>query len=88
MKRLKKGLVVVSLGCLMPLLLGSIAGSAVAVPPHRHCMLTPQGYVEVAPGVVEHAPHETAFHEFHKHVHVGKPPTTIIAIFNLNEECP
>ena len=33
------------------LMVGGIAGSAVAVPPHRHCMLTPQGYVEVAPGI-------------------------------------
>lgn len=87
MKRLKKGLVVVSLGCLMPLLLGSIAGPAVAVPAHRHCMLTPQGYVEVAPGVVEHAPHDTAFHQFHSNVHVGSPPTTIIPKL-LTEECP
>jgi hypothetical protein len=88
MKRLKRGLVVLTVGCVMALVLGIIGGPAVAVPPHRHCMLTPQGFVEVARGVVEHAPHETAFHQFHNHVHIGRPPTTIIPIFDLNEECP
>jgi hypothetical protein len=51
-------------------------------------MLTPQGYVELAPGVVEQAPHDSAFHMFHSHVHVGQPPTTIIPLFDLNASCP
>jgi hypothetical protein len=70
------------------LVFGSTAGSAGGVDPHRHCLLTPQGFVEVAPGVVEHAPHETAFHKFHSHVHLGAPPTTIIPQFDLTAACP
>ena len=46
MKRSKRGFAVLGVGCLMALVLGSTGGTAVAVPPHRHCMLTPQGYVE------------------------------------------
>ena len=60
-------------------------------PPHRHCLLTPQGYVEIAPGVVEHARPHPAFHNVHRHVHVGagvQGPLTIIPLFNLNDECP
>lgn len=59
--------------------------------PHRHCLLTPQGYVEIAPGVVEHAPHDPAFHNVHGHVHVGagvQGPLSIIPLFNLDDECP
>jgi hypothetical protein len=70
--------------------LGVTAGSAPGHPPapHRHCLLTPQGYVEVAPGVVEHPQvHETAFHNFHGHVHLGAPPTTITPIFDLTKGC-
>lgn len=68
------------------LALGTLAGSAVAVPPHRHCLETPQGFVEVAQGVVEEAPHETAFHNFHFHVHRGTPPTNIMSI-PLDRSC-
>jgi hypothetical protein len=88
MRRSKRGFAVLGVGCLMALVLGSTGGTAVAVPPHRHCMLTPQGYVELAPGVVERAPHDSAFHMFHSHVHVGQPPTTIIPLFDLNASCP
>lgn len=88
MKARKRSLAVVVLGVVLAVTVGAVGGTAVAVPPHRHCMLTPQGYVELAVGVVEHAPHDPAFHEFHSHVHVGRPPTTIIPIFDLNQECP
>jgi hypothetical protein len=88
MKSLNRRLVIAGLAGVMTLALGSVAGTALAVPPHRHCMLTPQGHVELAPGVVENAPHNIAFHEFHSHVHVGNPPTTIIPIFDLNQQCP
>ena len=87
MKRSKKRFAVLGVGCLTALVLGSTGGTAVAVPPHRHCMLTPQGYVELAAGVVEQAPHDSAFHNVHNHVHVGRPPTTIVPVFNLNLDC-
>jgi hypothetical protein len=69
--------------------LGTTAGSAPGHPPaeHRHCLLTPQGFVEVAPGVVEHAVHDPAFHQFHGHVHVGAPPTNIQPLFDLSLAC-
>ena len=59
--------------------------------PHRHCLSTPQGYVEIAPGVVEHAPHDPAFHNVHGNVHVGaglQGPLEIIPVFNLAQGCP
>jgi hypothetical protein len=50
------------------------ATPAVAVPEHQHCLTTPNGEShEIARGVQEHAPHDTAFHNFHKHVHTGQP---------------
>jgi hypothetical protein len=72
---------------------GITAGAAPGHPPapHRHCLLTPQGYVEIAPGVVEHASHDPAFHNVHGHVHVGAGvlgPLEIIPVFNLNAGCP
>ena len=65
---------------------GITAGAAPGHPPgpHRHCLLTPQGYVEIAPGVVQDAPHDPAFHNVHGHVHVGagiNGPLTIIGVF-------
>lgn len=72
---------------------GITAASAPGHPPapHRHCLLTPQGYVEIAPGVVDHAPHATAFHNVHGHVHVGAGvlgPLEIIPVFDLSQGCP
>ncbi len=74
---------------------GITAASAPAHPPgpgpHRHCLSTPQGYVEIAPGVVEHARHDPAFHNVHGHVHVGaglQGPLTIIPVFDLTQGCP
>lgn len=89
MGRAKKGLALLGLGCLLALVLGTLGGPAVAVAPHKHCMETPRGFVEVGPRVFEHPSlHETAFHEFHAHVHVGASvPTNIQAIFDPNVEC-
>ena len=72
---------------------GITAASAPGHPPapHRHCLLTPQGYVEIASGVVGHAPHAPAFHNVHAHVHVGagvEGPLSIIPIFDLTQGCP
>ncbi len=72
---------------------GISAGAAPAHPPeeHRHCLLTPQGYVEIARGTVDPAPHHPAFHNVHGHVHVGAGilgPLTIIPQFDLSKGCP
>jgi hypothetical protein len=48
------------------------SGLALAHPPpnHLHCLTTPSGKTHaIAPGVTLHAPHETAFHNFHQNVH-------------------
>lgn len=87
MKRLKRATLIVSLAGVMTLALGAVGGSAVAVPPHRHCLLTANGYVEIGGGVVTQAPHDTAFHNLHSHVHVGAPPTDIVPLFDLNRSC-
>ncbi len=77
MDRVKRRLFILSLGCIAALGVGS-AGTAIAVPPHRHCMLTPQGWIEVGPRVFNQPHlHDTAFHQFHFNVHVGDVPTTI-----------
>ena len=87
MKRLKGSIIVLSLGGTIALASSGIGGTAVAVAPHRHCLLTTNGYVEVGRGVVNQAPHDTAFHNFHSHVHVGTPPTTIAPLFDLSKSC-
>ena len=50
-------------------------GTAVAVPLHQHLLDTPGAIdVEVARGLcvaAAHGQHDTAFHNFHSHVHVG-----------------
>ncbi len=78
MDRTKRGLTVLGLGCVMALGLGS-TGTAIAVSPHRHCLLTPAGWVEVGPRVFNQPHlHDTAFHQFHFNVHVSSVPTTIM----------
>jgi hypothetical protein len=71
---------------------GIAAATAPGHPPaeHRHCLLTPQGWVEIAPGVVQDAPHDPAFHNVHGHVHVGVGvlgPLEIQPIFDLTKGC-
>jgi hypothetical protein len=87
MKRLKRSILVLSLGGAMALATSGLGGPAVAVPPHRHCLLTSSGYVEIGRGVVNEAPHDTAFHNLHSHVHVGAPPTDIVPLFDLSLSC-
>ena len=39
-------------------------------PNHLHCLTTPSGKTHaIARGVTLHAPHDTAFHNFHQNVH-------------------
>ena len=86
MDRVKRGVVVVSLGCVMALAMGG--PTAIAVPPHKHCLLTQQGWVEVGPRVFNQPHlHETAFHQFHANVHVSGVPTTIASITDPTKSC-
>jgi hypothetical protein len=87
MKRLRRSILMLGLGGAMSLAIIGLGGPAVAVPPHRHCLLTSNGYVEIGRGVVNEAPHDTAFHNLHNHVHVGAPPTDIAPLFDLNASC-
>ena len=53
-------------------LVSALAGQALAVPLHLHCMEDGSGKVHsIARGATFHAPHETAFHNVHSNVHVG-----------------
>jgi hypothetical protein len=64
---------------------------AEAVGDHKHCLYTPspQGYVLIAQGVSEEAPHEPALHNFHDRVHIGKPGQHVKIIrIDANAECP
>jgi len=48
------------------------AAGAHAVPQHLHCVTTPNGNTHsIAQGVTFMAPHDTAFHNLHDHVHLG-----------------
>jgi hypothetical protein len=58
---------------------------------HKHCLYTPspQGYVLIAQGVSEEAPHEPALHNFHDRVHLGEPGQHIRIIrIDVDAECP
>ena len=52
-----------------------MSGPAVAaeVAPHKHCLLTPTGWVPLAQGVSLNAPLDPALEEFHQEVHWGEP---------------
>lgn len=73
--------------CAGVLALGTMGGTAMSVTEHRHCMLTPNGYVELAEGALRNK-HDPAFHNFHNHVHFGENvPTHIVGLLDLNLEC-
>jgi hypothetical protein len=53
-------------------LIAALAGQALAVDPHLHCLTTPAGNEHsIARGVTFMAPHAPAFHSFHSHAHLG-----------------
>ena len=85
---MRKILVILALGALFAVaLVGATGGSAIGAPPHRHCMLTPNGYVELAEGALRNN-HDQGFHNFHAHVHFGESvPTTIVGLLDLNLTC-
>ena len=47
--------------------------AAADVAPHKHCLLTPDGWVLIAKGVSEEAPNDPALKNFHYEVHLGEP---------------
>jgi hypothetical protein len=70
----------------------ALAAPALAVPPHLHCLTLANGNViPLAGGVTSHAPHDTAFHNFHIKVHTGVPGSgrvTITADTEAPFTCP
>jgi len=85
---MRKIMLTLALGALLALtFVGATGGTAIGVPDHRHCMLTPTGYVELAEGALRNN-HDPAFHNFHAHVHFGESvPTTIVGLLDLNATC-
>ena len=77
---------------------GSAPAAADVVTPHKHCLLTPDGYVLIAEGVTDEGPN-LALEKFHVEVHTGVPgwgldaapktgdePLTIMRI-DADEDC-
>jgi hypothetical protein len=54
------------------LMFATAAPAAADVAPHKHCLLTPDGYVLLAEGVTDEAPN-LALEKFHVEVHTGVP---------------
>jgi hypothetical protein len=73
-------------------LLAALTMPAVAVPEHLHCLNLANGnVVPIGFGVTTQAPHDSAFHNFHSHVHTGVPgtgPLTITVDFTAPYSCP
>ena len=66
----------------------SAPAGADAVAPHKHCLLTPSGWVPIAEGVSEEAPLDPALENFHSEVHIGEPKdhVTIVRI-RMDQSC-
>jgi hypothetical protein len=82
---------VVACGVALLAVLG--AAPASAVPPHLHCVENASGNTHsIARGVTLHAPHESAFHNFHGNVHLGafagNNPNVISADLTAPFTCP
>jgi hypothetical protein len=73
-------------------LVTALAAPALAVPQHLHCLTLANGdVIALGGGVTFHAPHDTAFHNFHINVHTGVPgsgPLTITADLTAPFTCP
>ncbi len=73
------------------LVFGTTAPAAADVTPHKHCLLTPEGWVLIAEGVTDEAPNDPALESFHYKVHIGVPgsdsePLRIVKI-NVDQDC-
>lgn len=69
------------------------ATPASAAPLHLHCMTNASGKTHaIGSGVTHHAPHDTAFHNFHGNVHAGafagRNPHTITVDAIAPYSCP
>jgi len=64
---------------------GSAPAAADVVAPHKHCLLTPNGWVLIAEGVTDEAPN-LALVEFHYDVHTGVPGWGLDAAPNTGDE--
>jgi hypothetical protein len=83
--------IVVSALAAAGLVFGTTAPAAADVPPHKHCLLTPDGWVLIAEGVSEKAPNDPALENFHTRVHLplgvpGGEPLTIKRI-DVDQDC-
>ena len=63
---------------------GSVPAAA-DVAPHKHCVLTPDGWVLIAEGVTDEAPN-LALEKFHVEVHTGVPGWGLDAAPNTGDE--
>ena len=71
------------------LVFATTAPAAAHVSPHKHCLVTPDGWVIIAEGVSEEAPNDPALENLHYKVHLGVPggePLTIVRV-NVNQDC-
>ena len=56
--------------------------------PHKHCLLTPSGWVLIAEGVSEEAPNDPALENFHYKVHTGEPGAqVVIRRIDVDQDC-
>ena len=55
------------------------------MPPHKHCLLTPAGWVLIAEGVSDNAPNDPALENFHTWVHLGVPGGEPLTIVRIND---
>jgi len=70
------------------LVFATSASAAADVAPHKHCLLTPDGWVLIAKGVSEKAPNDPALENFHYEVHLGEPGKHVtIRRIDPNQDC-
>jgi hypothetical protein len=55
--------------------LATSAPAAAEVAPHKHCLLTPDGWVPIAGGVSEEAPNDPTLENFHYDTLVSRAST-------------
>jgi hypothetical protein len=56
----------------------SVPAGADHVRPHKHCLLTPTGWVPIASGVSDYAPLDPALENFHVYVHTGQAGEQVV----------
>jgi hypothetical protein len=70
------------------LVFATSASAGADVPPHKHCLYTPSGWVLIAEGVSEKAPNEPALENFHFTVHTGEPGHhVVIRRIDVDDDC-